>query len=713
MTRRLLSLLFAVAATFGFAAGERRVVQVDVSPVLAPWKTVDAETGRPNGYLGWLIGELEANSDLQFEVLPPTDRETAQRRFLAGESDVWFDYGAGSARSLRAESGLPVARIAQFCALRKGRRPAKLTSARVAVRADDRSRIEVYSQIPTLQLVVRQTVQACLKSVLTGEADVFIDAYWVIRDGIDGLAARNQLVVEPLESASYKPEFAAIVSRSRNPELYDAFKTALESVSPTERVYRLYGAAAERTGVLGLTREQLSYAVCVVVLLVVAVTLTILFVSRRRIKAALDRSRKALMVADDALREAADIRKRLTVALKEANSAADAKTQFLATMSHEIRTPLNSVIGFSEFLQMPGVTEAKMREYSADIHRSATALLSLINDILDISKLESGMVDVRTGVTDVSAIISEAVNVFRLAASRKGLEFRMDCPEGLPKVRFSEARLRQILFNLLGNAVKYTERGFVEVKVRLEPNKDGNLLYLAVSDSGIGISPDKQRDIFNPFVQDLESRKGRTYEGTGLGLAIVNRLVQAAGGTLSVRSALGKGSTFMVTIGAVAAVENPSPAEAGAVPPLAEFVPPEDFTVVAVDDIQMNLKIIAGHLRRLGATTVVTFASIRAALDWIGKNRTDIVLTDVWMPEMNGGDFARAIHRLPGREHLPVVAVTADTDPAGSFDVSDCAAILTKPITAVRLRECLSRLVPTSPVPPVRGWEQGYLQKGG
>ena len=382
----------------------------------------------------------------------------------------------------------------------------------------------------------------------------------------------------------------------------------------------------------------------------------------------------------------------LKVALAAAEQGERAKTTFLATMSHEIRTPLNAVVGFAEFLRAPGCTEDERREYTEGILTSSRALLSLINDILDLSKIEAGRMDIRGGACDLAKLFREMEEIFRFRAEEKGIGLKTSLPPGFPVLELQEERVRQILLNLVGNAVKFTAQGGVSMDAVLEASD----LTVHVADTGTGIAPDRLEAIFNPFEQDGGVRGGKVYQGTGLGLPICRRLVESVGGTVTVASEPGKGSTFTVRIPRVGrvAVQAPGPEASADTGRLAASLGAATRRrVYLVDDVALNLRVAARHVQRTGIAPedIRTFpraadalAALKAAA--AADELPIAVLTDMWMPEMDGEALARAVRGDPALERVPVVALTADADSAKSFDLTLFDAVLTKPLTGEKVR---------------------------
>lgn len=377
-------------------------------------------------------------------------------------------------------------------------------------------------------------------------------------------------------------------------------------------------------------------------------------------------------------------RAQLTRALVDAQNASKAKSFFLATMSHELRTPLNAVIGFSELLRNSTLPPEEQQDYLASINLAGNALLSLINDILDLSKIEADQLEIVAQPTDVAALAEEMQAIFRQKAQEKSLELKLVIPQELPMLELDCPRLRQILLNLIGNAIKFTPQGSVTVSADFQPaGPERGVLQLCVSDTGIGITQESQATIFDPFVQQDAVRDTHTYHGTGLGLAICRRLTDKMGGTIQLESELNRGSRFTVRLDGVPYAAPPSRTETAQQQKDAFFSP--DCRVLLVDDVPMNLKVLQAMLRKLKVESVCA-ASGEEALEILAQDREfQFVLTDLWMPGMSGEELARKIHETPAIAHLPVIAVTADSqisdDQSGKFQ-----GVLLKPVSLEALQ---------------------------
>jgi PAS domain S-box-containing protein len=436
---------------------------------------------------------------------------------------------------------------------------------------------------------------------------------------------------------------------------------------------------------------------------------------RKRVEQKLQDYSRALEATNTALKQAAELHEEILrkdrlqadlVRAKEVAEAANcAKSQFLANMSHEIRTPLNGILGFAKLL-VQGADEgdaAARKEFLEVIHNSGEHLLTLINDILDLSKLESGKIEVECVPCSPHQIIAEAISVLRVRAQEKGVRLENTWIGPVPEEIHSDpARLRQIVMNLVSNAIKFTEVGAVQVLARLVRTEGRQQLAIEVVDTGIGIPADKLEAIFEPFVQ-ADSSVTRRFGGTGLGLAISRRIAAALGGKLTAESQEGAGSTFTATIdtGCLDGVRLlRSPGEVmTSVPRTREPgnspLQLSPARILLVEDGDTNRKLIELVLRRAGAT-VLSAENGRLGVEAAARQAFDLILMDMQMPVMDGYTAARLL-RDRGTT-VPIIALTAHAmrGDEEKCQAAGCSGFLSKPIDPDRLVHAVGEFLAAS-----------------
>jgi len=378
-----------------------------------------------------------------------------------------------------------------------------------------------------------------------------------------------------------------------------------------------------------------------------------------------------------------------------AEAAVRAKAEFLANMSHEIRTPMNGVIAMSSLLLETSLTN-EQRGYVETIHSSSESLLTIINDILDFSKIESGNLELESVPFDLSACVEDAVDLLATRAAEKQIELAFDIEGGIPaKLMGDSTRLRQVLVNLVGNGVKFTQQGEVVVNVRATSSPENAddpdqtwLLHFSVRDTGIGIPPDRMSRMFKAFSQ-ADASTTRQYGGTGLGLAISKKLVELMGGKLWVESVANKGSTFNFSIPFLPAPKTLRPVSQTPAPELMQA------RVLIVDDNLTNCRILKLQTGKWGMIPTTAQSGAQALERLRGSETFDIAILDMQMPGMDGVMLANEIRKIPAHAHLPIVLLTSMGVRQDSPEVAGAklAAYLTKPAKPSKLREALIHIV--------------------
>ena len=408
-----------------------------------------------------------------------------------------------------------------------------------------------------------------------------------------------------------------------------------------------------------------------------------------------------------------------SVVSRREKAAAKAKAYFFSTISHDIRTPLNAIVGFSQMLKLGCATKEESDAAVESILVSSKSLLALVNDILDLSRRETGRTEISLSPTDCRALVLEVGESFRVSAGKPGVEVREAVGE-MPHLMVDPLRLRHIAFNLAANAVKFTEKGFVEIRARFDrgsPEDTSGVFVLEVEDTGVGISEEDRHKIDSPYVHTASkiSRHG----GTGFGLAICRQFAEAMGGAMSFDSEVGKGSTFRIEIPGVKVAESESEVKSGGVKsggvdspthpltnsptpslthspthPLTNSpTPPLAPRLLLVDDAKMNLMVLKALVKKIGAFEIETADDGKAALERLRRGDApafDAVLTDMWMPELDGEGLAKAIRADPKLAALPVHVITADVELEATYASKGFDGIILKPVTIDALRPLLA-----------------------
>ena len=392
---------------------------------------------------------------------------------------------------------------------------------------------------------------------------------------------------------------------------------------------------------------------------------------------------------------------------QEAEAANMAKSSFLANMSHEIRTPINAILGMNEMI-LREEKDPAIRGYAGNIQASGNSPLSIVSDVLDISKIESGKLEIIPVDYEVNSLISDCCNMAAGRAKAKELELLVECADNVPmKLCGDETHIRQIIMNLLTNAVKYTEKGTVKLIVSGSFNDGGFVLKVDVSDTGIGIAEENLPQLFTQF-QRFDLQRNRNIEGTGLGLSIVKRLCDLMSGTITARSVLGSGSTFTVELPQKVVDSTPCGGvnlnySAGAEHEYHHSFEAPEAKILAVDDLPVNLLVIANLLKET-RIKIDTAGSGRECMDKCSQQKYDLILMDHMMPEMDGVLTFEKLHgdKSSPNFETPVIMLTANALAGMREQYMDVgfADYVSKPVRGAKLEEAIRRNLPESLIKP-------------
>ncbi len=394
------------------------------------------------------------------------------------------------------------------------------------------------------------------------------------------------------------------------------------------------------------------------------------------------RSNRVLVQKNNEIQQAQDELKKYADELKNAKEAAEAseraKSEFLANMSHEIRTPMNSVLGFSELLDRH-ISDNKLRTFLEAIQSSGKSLLTLINDILDLSKIEAGRFTINPDISVFRRFLDELIRVFELPLKEKGVALKLKIDEQIPlALIFDEVRLRQVLFNLLGNAVKFTDNGQIVLEAKAH-NISGSRtdIIISVEDTGIGIPKQQQEEIFKPFTQ-RSGQDSRRFGGTGLGLSISRRLVEMMDGKLEIESEPGKGSRFTVHLKNIEIAPDIDYNQSFlASDKLLDF---KNARVLVADDVQLNRDLLKNMLEELNIQAILA-ENGQQCYELAIVHKPDLILLDIRMPVLDGFGAMEMLKVHPTLKNVPVIAVTASSSDEEKMMSFGAAQIIRKPVS--------------------------------
>ena len=671
---------------------EHPVLRVGIDAHWAPMEFVD-KTDKPQGISVAYLQRLEKLLGVRIEFAPALTWAEAKQRFDDGRLDLLpaVAITPDRQRSIHFTEpylSLPAAIFSAAEVAYLGGLSA-LEGKIVAVVRDEATQDWLRKDWPQLALLPVANTQEALRKVAEGEAFAFVGnlvttSYYIGQSGLTQIRVAGE--------TPYTYQLGMGV-RQDGPILASILQKGLDAIPKSER------DAIYHEWISIQYQHHVDYGTLWTVLTLAALALFVIVYWNRRLAHEVNHRRQA---------EAA-----LTQARDQAEAANRAKSAFLANVSHELRTPLTAVLGFSSLLRGKTLSE-KNQGYLEAIHAAGKSLSQLIDDILDLSRIEADKMELRTQPVEPHALLRDLQLMFGQPAAAKGLDLRVAVGEEVPAAFLGdEIRLRQILVNLIGNAIKFTEAGHVEVRATGEEAPGTFHLRIAVADTGPGIPPDQQEEIFKLFTQRRGQDPAR-YGGAGLGLGICRRLAALMGGEIHLASTPGQGSTFSLVVPALTVV-NPAPVSeepATAVENLS-FAPAR---ILVADDHAANRRLLVEYLSPYGFEWIEAEDGAQA-LAQARHYRPALILMDIAMPVLDGLEATRRLKADPATAGIPVIAVTASVTPEQEAEVRTlCEAYLRKPVSQPMLMATLRRFLPSTvhtphlgPPPPLvgGGWGEG------
>ena len=649
------------------------------------------ENGKPRGLVLDLVKKIEDRLDYQFKIVQVPDWSNVEDNLEHGKVDVIPGLTRTPSRQnrflfSRSYLSLPIVLVIRDDSHFVGDLR-ELKKQRVGVVRNYASQEYLLINHPDLNIYPVESVEQGLLALSNGDLDVMVTqipsvSYTVAKLGLSNLRITSITPYQYELRLGIRPDM---------PELQRILNKALASISKHE-----YDSIYNRWIHLDVQRD-IDYTVVRRVVMVALVVIAVFLYWNRKLSREVEeriRSEDALRLSEEKLRQSMQEAEQLA---REAEAANRAKSEFLANMSHEIRTPMNAVMGYAELLES-SITEPRQRTYLDSIKSGSRSLLTLINDILDLSRIEAGKMRLEVGPMDVERLLEDVRRIFAMRAESRGLTLRVDIEGELPPVMLlDETRLRQVLFNLVGNAIKFTHQGSVIIRARSAPDiaaepSSSCVLVIEVEDTGIGIPVDQQIRIFEAFEQQ-EGQSNRQYGGTGLGLAISRKLVEMMGGELQVQSEPGRGSLFTIRLSHVeTSVTDLSDAGPDHGAHDYRFSP---ALILVADDNETNRRLVRDMLTPYGLR-IIEAENGHQAVERARQDKPDLVLLDIRMPLMDGYECRAALHDDPDSAHIPVIALTASVMAEDSHRIRDAHfdGFLRKPVSRAEILEALSRFLP-------------------